>query len=290
MPELPEVETVVRQLRPFIVGKTVNTATTLHKKTVNYDKYFSRRLQGLTISTISRVGKLIIISFATNKNIHLLTHLKMTGQFFLVDKNNAVVGGGHTYRANDIKSLPNQHSRMYITFSDNSKLFFNDMRLFGYTKLVSSEELSSIITKYGPEPINAHFNEVIEAVAKKIKKKKTTIKAALLDQSIVAGLGNIYVDEALFLAKIRPTKRCNTLTYLQIKSVLRFGGVVMNDSIKVGGTTFQSFNDVYGKPGNYTEQLRVFDRSGMECVNCKTTIKKIKLGGRGTHYCPNCQK
>ena len=290
MPELPEVETVVRQLRPFIIGKIITKTSVLHDKTVNYDSFFSDKLRGLEISTIDRVGKLIIISFADNINLHLITHLKMTGQFFLVDEKNAVVGGGHTYRASDITHLPNQHSRMYLTFSDNSKLFFNDMRLFGYTKLVSNDELASILSKYGPEPIHSQFNNAIDEVAKKIKKKKTTIKAALLDQSLVAGLGNIYVDEALFLAKIRPTKRCNTLTYLQIKSVLRFGGVVMNDSIKVGGTTFQSFNDVYGKPGNYTEQLRVFDRSGMECVNCKTTIKKIKLGGRGTHYCPNCQK
>ena len=290
MPELPEVETVIRQLRPFVVGKKVAHATTLHKKTTDYDVDFSKKLQGLEITTINRVGKLIIFSFKDISHIHLISHLKMTGQFFLVNKDNTVVGGGHTYKASDITALPNKHSRMYITFTDETKLFYNDMRLFGYVKIVSSDELSTIVAKYGPEPINAQFNNVIEQVAKKIKKKKTTIKAALLDQSLVAGLGNIYVDEALFLAGIRPSKKCHTLTYRQIKAVLRFGGVVMNESIAVGGTTFQSFSDAYGKHGNYTEQLRVFDRTGEKCYTCGTAIKKIKVAGRGTHYCPRCQK
>ena len=288
MPELPEVETVRLQLLHKLRGKTITWVTIYHPKTTGGDTKFTKKIVGLTIDHIDRVGKLLIFCFAKQPNIFMLGHLKMTGQFFYVDTKGAVTGGGHTMTDGDGSGFPHKHSRLAIHFGTSGTMYFNDMRLFGYLKVVSSVELEKIKLNYGPEPINTEFDTAWFATA--LKRRKTPIKAALLNQSFVAGLGNIYVDEALWRAKIAPTRLANALTKCESELLAKASGDVMNESIKVGGTTFKHFIDSNGNAGNFTEYLQVFGKQGTPCPHCKTLIVKIRCAGRGTHYCPKCQK
>jgi formamidopyrimidine-DNA glycosylase len=287
MPELPEVETVRLQLLHKVVGKRIKKIEVFHQKSVSYDATFATRLTDQTIEYIDRVGKLMIWSFKHEPDLFLLTHLKMTGQFFYRDKG-GVSGGGHSMTAADTRELPGKHTRVAFYFTDGSALFFNDMRLFGYTKLASAEETARAREQFGPEPIRDDFD--VELFIEKLRKRKTSVKAALLDQSFIAGLGNIYVDEALFRAAVRPSRRADRVTRNEAHAIAKHGGAVMRHSIEVGGTTFQHFVDTGGENGNYTDYLQVFGKQNTPCPICGTLIKKVRVAGRGTHYCPTCQK
>jgi formamidopyrimidine-DNA glycosylase len=287
MPELPEVETVRSQLQERIVGKTVSAVEVFHNKTVAHDESIEDRLRGKTIADIDRIGKLMIVSFENETDTFLLAHLKMTGQFFFVDGGD-VAGGGHSMTEADIRELPNKHTRVTFHFSDGSALHFNDMRLFGYTKLADAKSVGLARAAFGPEPIHPDFD--CEWFMQKLRKRKTPVKAALLDQSFVAGLGNIYVDEALWRARVRPTRRADRVSKKEAAALCAAAGDVMKESIAVGGTTFQHFTDTGGKNGNFTDYLKVFGQQGSPCQRCGETIKKIRCAGRGTHYCPGCQK
>ena len=288
MPELPEVETVRLQLLAHLSGKTIASIEVWHQKTIAFDKNFKRRLTGKTIDHIDRVGKLLIISFSDWPGWFVLAHLKMTGQFFFVAPGRGPVGGGHLVAAADRQHLPNKHTRVAFHFTDGSSLYFNDMRLFGYTKLADATTTAAARALFGPEPIAEDFD--IEWFIGAVRKRKAPIKAVLLDQSFIAGLGNIYVDEALWRAGVRPTRRADRLTKKEAAAIAAASGAVMSESIKVGGTTFQHFLDTAGREGNFTDLLQVFDRTGLPCPRCKTPIKKIRAAGRGTHFCPRCQR
>jgi formamidopyrimidine-DNA glycosylase len=288
MPELPEVETVRLQLLHKVGGKTIKKVTVHHPKSVDHNQSISQTLKHKTISTIDRVGKLMIISFEKSADTFLLAHLKMTGQFFFVDNTGTVAGGGHSLTEADTKSLPNKHTRVTFYFTDDTALHFNDMRLFGYIKVATAAEVVSAKQSYGQEPIASDFDT--QKFQTGLKRRTTIIKAALLDQSFVAGLGNIYVDETLWHAKILPTRRSNSLTTQEALSIAQFAGEIMSTSINVGGTTFQHFVDTGGNNGNYSDYLKVFGKQNTPCPRCDTIIKKIRCAGRGTHYCPGCQK
>lgn len=285
MPELPEVETVRLQLLYKVRGKTIDRVVVYHRKTVDHDTTIEQKLKGLTIAGIDRVGKLLIINF-TNSDHHLLVHLKMTGQFLFVDSA-GVTGGGHTMSATDA-ILPHKHTRVAFHFTDHSTLYFNDMRLFGYTKLATPTEVATARGRFGPEPIAIDFD--VEAFTKGAHKRKAPIKAILLDQSFVAGLGNIYVDEALFRAGVRPNSLGNSLSLPRLRKIATFSRDVLSESIAVGGTTFQHFADTGGERGNFSDYLRVFGKQNTPCSVCGTLILKVRCAGRGTHYCPKCQK
>ncbi len=287
MPELPEVETVRIQLQT-IIGKKLSRVVVYHPKTVGGDKKISTRLTQKTIADIERIGKLLIFSFQLETDLFLLAHLKMTGQFFYVKKDGHITGGGHQAAEADFSRLPSRHTRVAYHFTDDSTLYFNDMRLFGYNRLADKAAVKKAQSSLGPEPIATDFD--CEWFIKTLRKKRQVVKAILLDQSFVAGLGNIYVDEALYRAKIRPTRRAIRITKAEARALCLASRVVMQESIKVGGTTFQHFKDTRGNVGNFTAKLQVFGRSGKSCFKCGTLIKKIRLAGRGTHYCPNCQK
>ena len=287
MPELPEVETVRMQLRRKVVGKLIDSVEVFHAKSVDHNPLIEDKLRGKEISDIDRIGKLMIFCFKNEPDLFLLAHLKMTGQFFYVDDNGEVEGGGHSMTAADM-DLPMKHTRVGFHFTDRSTLYFNDMRLFGYVKLATKIEVDTAKGKFGPELTREDFDS--EWFYKKLKMRKTPIKAALLDQHFVAGLGNIYVDEALWRAKVKPTRIANKVTKKEAFKLAKSSGDVMNESIKVGGTTFQHFKDTDGEVGNFTEYLKVFGQQGTPCPRCKTIIEKIRVAGRGTHFCPKCQK
>lgn len=288
MPELPEVETVRIQLNDVLKGRCITGVEVFHSKTVTGSEDIEERLVGKTIAHIDRVGKLLIISFQEDADIFLLAHLKMTGQFLYVEEG-VISGGGHTLTETDVQDLPHRHTRVAF-YLDNKEatLYFNDMRLFGYVKVVDADSLAIIKRGFGPEPIAESFP--VEQFVEQIRRRQAPVKAVLLDQSFVAGLGNIYVDEALFRAGVRPTRKASRLTKVEARRLAQAAGDVMKESIGVGGTTFQHFTDTDGKSGNFTEYLQVFGRQGAPCLHCQSSIQKIKVAGRGTHYCPHCQK
>lgn len=288
MPELPEVETVRLQLLHKIKNKQIKKVQVLNEKTVRSNLTFAKKLRGQTFSNIDRVGKLMIFSFKNEPDLFLLAHLKMTGQFFFVDKKKKVSGGGHSMTTDDQTNLPNKHTRVAFYFTDESALFFNDMRKFGYIELANADRVNAAKNRFGPEPTKIDFDKALFASG--LQKKNRSIKAVLLDQTFIAGLGNIYVDEALFKAKVSPERIASHLSQKEAFAIAKASGEVMNKSISVGGTTFQHFKDTGGQNGNYTDYLKVFGKQKTPCPRCKNTIQKIRVAGRGTHFCPTCQK
>ncbi len=287
MPELPEVETVRLQLLYKVLNKPITKVEVFNPKTVASNAKFATALKGKSFSHVDRIGKLLIFSFTGEKNLFLLTHLKMTGQFFYQEKD-TVSGAGHTMSESDSKNLPNKHTRVAIYFKDTSALFFNDMRKFGYMHLADAQEVAKAKGRFGQELIDPDFDN--KKFFESIQKRRTPIKATLLDQTFVAGLGNIYVDEALYIAKVRPDRITNLVTKKEALAISKASNDVMQKSIAVGGTTFQSFSDTNGHIGNYKEYLQVFGKQNTPCRKCKTLIQKTRVAGRGTHFCPTCQK
>lgn len=287
MPELPEVETVRLQLLNKVLNKTIKNVEVFKLKSSGDNLLFSDKLIGKKFSTVSRIGKLLIFSFVAEKDLYLLTHLKMTGQFFYQDKKE-VTGGGHSALPADSKNLPNKHTRIAFYFSDGTSLYFNDMRIFGYMKIATKAEVEFAKSRFGQEPISTDFD--VDKFFTTLQRRNTSIKAALLDQTFVAGLGNIYVDEALYLAKICPLRKASDVTKREARLLAKVSGEIMNKAITVGGTTFQHFVDTGGETGNYTDYLKVFGKQNTPCPRCRKPILKIRVAGRGTHYCPNCQK
>lgn len=298
MPELPEVETIRRDLAASIVGSEIAAVHLLFAKTAkNEAAFFVKSLVAHKISEISRTGKLLILKIkpkaAEKTQNYLLIHLKMTGQLILT-KGAKKIGGGHSLGGNSFADfvggeLPNKYTRAVIEFKGGTKLFFNDLRKFGYLKIVDDSELPRILADgYGPEPLTPGFSAAY--LAQKIKNKKKNIKAFLLDQKIIAGLGNIYVDESLFMAGVKPMRLAANLKPAEIKKLYQEINRVIKKAIANRGTTFNNYVDSAGKKGNFSRLLKVYGRGKLPCLKCRRPLIKAKLAGRGTHYCDYCQK
>lgn len=287
MPELPEVETIKNDLKAKVINNKIKIVyINLPKIVKNKPGYFQEKMTGAVFSHIERRGKLLIFSFRQN-NLFMLLHLRMTGQL-IYKKGRKIIGGGHSDTKIDF-NLPNKYSHLWFEFVDGGKLFFNDMRQFGYARLVNNEEKKEALKVFGPEPFEKKFSS--DYLYKELKKRRISVKAVLLNQHIIAGIGNIYADEALFLAGIRPNRPAKQINrkevqrlFLAIKKILRL-------AIKDRGTTFNNYVDVDGRRGGFLKKLKVYKRAGQKCQKCKQVeIKKTKVAGRGTHYCPICQK
>ncbi len=286
MPELPEVETVRRGLSELIIGKVV--ALVSHdtpKSFPNAKQEVESFLISATISDIRRRAKVLIIDL--NNDYSLLIHLKMTGQ--LVYVGDVRFGAGHP---NDslVHTLPDKSTRVSFTFEDGSQLFFNDQRKFGWVRLMPRIEIPNIdfMKKVGPEPLEAGFSAA-EFASRFARRAKTTIKAAILDQSVVAGVGNIYADESLWGAKIHPQRLVSSVTPEEFRRLYTELREVMNLAIEKGGSSNHTYVNAEGKKGSYMDFARAFRREGLPCPRCGTTIEKIRVAGRGTHICPLCQ-
>lgn len=287
MPELPEVETVRRGLHELIIGRVIkNALSDTPKSFPNAASDVREFLVGATVTDVRRRAKVLLIDLSSEYT--LVIHLKMTGQLVFRSKE-AVFGAGHP---NDslIGELPDRSTRVTLGFVDGSHLYFNDQRKFGWVKLLPTIEVPNIdfMKKVGPEPLEADFTAL--QFAERFKRRaRSPIKAALLDQTVVAGVGNIYADETLWGAKIHPKQLVGTLTeddFGRIYSELRS---VMNLAIEKGGSTDKNYVNAEGKRGSYMDFARVFRREGLDCPRCGTTIVKFKAAGRGTHICPHCQ-
>jgi formamidopyrimidine-DNA glycosylase len=288
MPELPEVETVRRDLESRLLNKKIKAVEVLDLKLVGNLK---KQLIDTSFTEILRRGKLLI--FKSNQHgLFMLVHLKMTGQLIYLFKDQ-VSAGGHSLSSHSFEKavggeLPNKHTRVIITFSDSSRLFFNDVRKFGYIKLTSEAELQKLIAKnYGPEPLENLFD--LAEFEVKLGRRRINIKAALLDQKTVAGLGNIYVDEVLFEAGVRPQRLASSLKPAEVVKIYKAIKRILALAIKNRGTTFSNYVDGSGKKGNFSQKLKVYGRANEKCVKCGSAIIKTKIAGRGTHYCKVCQ-
>ncbi len=288
MPELPEVETIRRGLDQLIVGKEISKVSFDWTKSFpNDEQQVSAFLLGAKIQQVRRRAKVLIIDL--DNEYSLIIHLKMTGQ--LVYRSVAAnFGAGHP---NDslIGQLPDKSTRVVLQFSDNSRLFFNDQRKFGWMRLMPKIEISNIdfFKTVGPEPLEPSFTwQVLRRQLE--KRKKLKIKAALLDQTVLAGIGNIYADESLWGAKLHPETLVISLTARQIHKLYDEIVFVLKLSLDKGGSTDKNYVNHEGKKGSYLEFAKVFRRENEPCPRCGHDIQKIRVAGRGTHICPHCQK
>ena len=278
MPELPEVETIRRGLNQFILNKKIKKITTLCEKSFVGTPSIGK------VKAIRRFGKALVLDLDNQKS--LMIHLRMTGQLIYDGKERYAAGHPSD---NFIAILPNKQTRVIIEFEDG-RLFFNDQRKFGFIKVIKTNDVAeeSFIKKLAHEPWEMTVTELYEKFQ---RHRNSLIKATILDQSIICGLGNIYADEALFASKIHPERKAGSLSKQETEALLTAACEVMQKSIDSGGSTMATYVKADGSKGDYLEKFaQVFRREGKPCPRCGEQIIKIRVAGRGTHICPRCQK
>jgi formamidopyrimidine-DNA glycosylase len=288
MPELPEVETVRRGLERLIVGRKIKLVRVYEspKSFPNNQAEVEQFAYGATVTAVRRRAKVLLIELSTHYTF--VTHLKMTGQ--LVYVGNERFGAGHPSDSL-VGTLPDRSTRVAITFADTTTLFFNDQRKFGWMKLHPTLEVPNIdfMQKVGPEPLEDDFTPDV-FIDRIRRRNNTTIKAAILDQTVLAGVGNIYADESLWGAKIHPATRVKDVSDERLAILLTELKYVLNLAIEKGGSTDKNYVNAEGRRGSYIDFARVFRQEGKECPrHPDTVILKTKVAGRGTHICPLCQ-
>jgi len=288
MPELPEVETVRCGLAELLPGRVVARAMVFDspKSFPNAPSDVEQFLYGAHVTAVRRRAKVLMIDLDTRYS--LVVHLKMTGQ--LIFRGAQSFAGGHP---NDslIGELPDRSTRVQIEFTDGSRLFFNDQRKFGWVKLLPTDEVKNLpfMQKVGPEPLdpNTRAEDFIQRIR---RRQNSMIKPAFLDQAVIAGVGNIYADEALWAARIHPQTRVRNVSDQQLNTLFNELRQILQLSIDQGGSTDRNYVDAEGRKGNYLTFARVFRREGQACHrHPDQEIIKLKVGGRGTHVCPVCQ-
>ena len=281
MPELPEVETIVRQLDQVLPGKIISSVEVLRDKSLQGE---SSQAAGETISGVKRKQKIIVLKLS--KNLVMLVHLKMTGQLIYQSPEKRIVGGHPT--ADWVGELPSKHTRVIVRFDDGSVLYFNDQRVFGWVRVVRREEWRVTMSGMAPDVVDEAFT--VEYLEKVLKKSVRAVKLVILDQDKMGGMGNIYSCDALYLAGISPLRISSSLTVREIKSLHDAMIFVLNKGIETGGASLSHFVDTEGFGGHYQDHFQVYNKEGESCAKCGSTIEKIKLGGRGTYFCPKCQR
>ena len=274
MPELPEVETVKEALNQTVKGQTIKDIELRYEpmvKNMSADE-FKEKLINQTIQEVSRRGKYLVFHF---DDYPLLSHLRMEGKYFYVDSDFEL----------------NPHVHVIFTLENGKRLLYQDTRKFGtyhlYDKAIDLETTAPFQV-LGLEPFATEFTP--SYVKEKIQNKKKPIKSLLLDQTVVCGLGNIYVDEVLYRARLHPLTSSSELTDKDIENVVKYTVEVLARAIELGGTTIRTFSSSHGVSGTFQNELLVHQRKGENCYECHTPIEKIKVGGRGTYFCPTCQK
>ena len=276
MPELPEVETVKETLKTKIIGEKIVAVDVFYESMIDEisRNYFKELLIGESVTDILRYGKYLFFIF---NNVSIISHLRMEGKYFI----------------KDIFEERNIHEHIIFTFESGKTLRYHDTRKFGTMKLVKTTDLLEIMSepelkKLGPEANSPLID--INDFHNKISKMRIKLKTALLDQTLIAGLGNIYVDEVCYLSNLHPEMPCNYLTLYDSKTILDNAKYVLEGAIKAGGTTIRSYTSSLGVTGRFQLKLHVHTKVGCACEKCSLPIKKIVVGGRGTYLCDNCQK
>ena len=271
MPELPEVETIVRQLANCVVGQQISQVVVKWPAAVatHSPAALQAALIGRTITAVTRRAKFILLAVPPQT---LLVHLRMTGRLFACD------------RPSDVHP-DDPHVRVYWQFASGNTLLFRDIRKFGRVYLVSSPE--QMLGELGPEPLDDTLTPAGFAVA--LQSRRRQIKPLLLDQRFLAGLGNIYVDEALWRASIHPLMRSDTLSLQQAAALLTAIRDTLTEAIRDGGTTLRDYRNALNAAGQHGPALAVYGRTGQSCLRCGQIIQRLVVGSRGTHVCPHCQ-
>ena len=272
MPELPEVETIKRDLEKVILGQTINKVCVYNPMVIREpaSDVFKKSLEGLTIKNILRRGKLLILELSNGSALTI--HLKMTGQLVLSQKLNNPGGS--------------KNSRVAFHLSGDKILDFNDQRLFGELRLVNDWKKLKFVQGLGPEPFDLTYGD-FKAL---LSKKKTRIKPLIMDQSFISGIGNLYAAEILFRAKISPQRSAQSLTEKEKEALYQEIRKVLSSAITHGGSSVDDYVRLSGKPGDYARFHQVYGREGKPCFICKGLVHRITQGGRGTYFCPKCQR
>lgn len=280
MPELPEVEIIARTLRPQVLNQTITGVELLLEKTAQAGKgLLLEAVPGMSIARVFRRAKLVMIELRREKpvaglpsSLFLGFHLKMTGKFFVHPKGSA----------------PLKHTRIIFDLSGGGRLFFDDMRTFGYCRAMLPEELPSwqFWDALGPEPLETPPDEL----AKRFGQYRAGIKAVLLDQSAVAGVGNIYADESLFEARINPRARAADIPPQKLKKLAQALQAILRLSIEECGSSIRDYTDSLGNAGAFQNSFKVYGRKGEACASCSRALETQKVAGRTTTFCSNCQK
>lgn len=283
MPELPEVETIRREASRVLPGLKIRKVEILDNKPIKGQKQDFLRLKGVSFKKVRRFGKILVFDLCNGQS--LLVHLKLTGQLVYVigDK---TMAGGH-YEKGSLR-VPNKYTRL-VFYLNKGVLYFNDLRKFGYLKLMPTKEvlLSSEIKSLGLEPLDRGFQ--VSFLAGILRKTKRPVKIVLMDQSKISGIGNIYANEALFWAKVRPQRSANTLNSEETRRLAGAIKKVIRQAIALKGASENTYVDFWGKKGGFMKKVMVYQRDGEKCYLCGTKIKRIVLGGRSSFYCPKCQ-
>jgi len=284
MPELPEVETIRRQLERVVKGQRVRRVKVGHKKSFRGKV---GEVEGKRIRGVGRRAKMLVVELEKGKN--LLIHLKMTGQLVYESKKGRTVGGHPT--SDWVKKLPSKHTRVVMEL-EKGKLFFNDMRVFGWIKVVDNEGLMREFKDLGPDVNRAEFT--VKHLKEILESSGRAVKLILLDQKKLAGVGNIYANDGLYCAGVDPRRSGKEVVKdgAAVKRLFRCLKRVIDKGIKYGGATASddSFVNAVGLGGKYQKHFLVYEKKGKKCRRCERKIKKVKLGGRGTYFCPGCQK
>ncbi len=304
MPELPEVETVVRGLqglrgkrianvevrKPKLVSVGPQTLSPKRTHTPQQVRAFQRVLQGRSIVRITRRAKLICIQLSGDWL--LLVHLKMAGQIIVQKKqqHKLLIRLLNTPKA-PLESLPSKHTHVILRFADGTKLYYNDIRVFGTWRVVRNIDLPKVadFANYGPEPLAREFRIGTLRLAL-TRRPKLPIKQALTEQTLLAGVGNIYADETLFAARLKPTRKVQSLQPVDWTRLYSGLQKVLRHAITTHGSSVGEFIRTDGSVGTYGRYHKVYDKKGRPCPRCGTPICRMVLGGRGTHYCPSCQR
>lgn len=274
MPELPEVETIRRTLKDRVLNKKIEDIEIYWGKIIKHPddvEHFKQIITNQSIRDIKRKGKFLIFELDTDM---LISHLRMEGKYFV----------------NNTGTERDKHTHVIFNFTDGTSLNYNDVRKFGTMHVYSKEEYLSVkpLNQVGPDPFEEDYT--VAYLTKRLLKTARHIKPTLLDQTIIAGLGNIYVDEVLFKSGIHPQTRANTLNEEQIEAIYKYSYEVLKEAVRQGGTTIRSYVDGEGEMGLFQQELYVYGQENEPCKNCGDTVLKFKLSGRGTHICPTCQK
>jgi len=284
MPELPEVEILKRDLQKVLPGKVIDKVKIIDFAKKIEPKNLTTKLKGKKIKKVWRRQKMIIFDLDDNK--YLVTHLKMTGQYVFAPKSGQLIFGGHGVPG--IEKVPNKFTHAVFYLKNDGILYYSDLRKFGWIRLMNKKNLEKVFEKFGIEPLTSdftfkYFNSLLEKYPKK------HVKLVLLDQSKIAGLGNIYAAEILFASKVRPNRPAGKLTEKERKAIFNNIKRILSDSIKHRSTAENTYPNSK-KVGGFTKKLKVYRREGEKCMRCKVELKRMKNGGRSTVYCPICQK
>ena len=273
MPELPEVETVKETLKLKLIGKKIKDVKIYYDGIIAYPeiKEFSKQIKNLPIKDINRRGKWLMFDL---DKYYLLSHLRMEGKYFFKTKGDKL----------------DNHEHVVFSLDSNEELRYRDTRKFGKMYLIKKEDINNVgpIKDLGLEPWDTNLTK--EYLKDKYKTKKLPIKTVLLDQIIIVGIGNIYADEILFLSKLNPLIKCCDLKDDDLENIIKYTKEVLEKAIKLGGTTIRTYTSVDGVHGRFQNELLIHGKDKGICPNCGQAIKKIRVGGRGTYYCSNCQK